>query len=84
MENITVDIIISGNSYTLTTNDVIRKAASFKPDPISIYYCKLANKQYPPKQIVSIATGLGKSEFTTATAINILKRLGIEIFNKNE
>jgi hypothetical protein len=46
------------------------------PEPIQEHYVVVAGRRYPPKQVITCATGLDRADFTTHQARRILLRLG--------
>jgi hypothetical protein len=71
--------ILNGKAYELAKEDVEHKMAENQPEPIRQYYVVVNNKKYPPKQVLATVLGLGRVEFTTMAAGNILRRLGFKL-----
>ena len=71
--------ILKGKAYDLTKEEVEEKMQEVLPEVIRQYYVIVNGKKYPPKQVISKVLGLGRVEFTTMDAVNILHRLGFEI-----
>lgn len=74
--------ILKGREYDHSKENVERVMKGIIPEPIhknNKYYTEVKGTKYPPKQVLSILLGLGKVEFTTMDASNILKRLGFTI-----
>jgi hypothetical protein len=46
------------------------------PDPVAQHYVVVNGRRYPPKQVISLVTGLDRADFTTHQARRILLRLG--------
>ncbi|TML60628.1 MAG: hypothetical protein E6G22_10890 [Actinobacteria bacterium] len=46
------------------------------PEPIQEHYVVVRGRRYPPKQVITCATGLDRADFTTHQARRILLRLG--------
>jgi hypothetical protein len=46
------------------------------PEPIQEHYVVVGGRRYPPKQVITRATGLDRADFTTHQARRILVRLG--------
>jgi hypothetical protein len=46
------------------------------PEPIQEHYVVVRGHRYPPKQVITCATGLDRADFTTHQARRILVRLG--------
>jgi hypothetical protein len=67
---------ISGETVDLTADSVAAAVAGVLPEPIHEHYVVVAGRRFPPKQLVTCATGLDRADFTTHQARRILKRLG--------
>ncbi len=67
---------IAGHAFELDHDRVERAAAETLPDPVREHYVVVRGRRYPPKQLISLLTGLDKADFTTHQARRILKRLG--------
>jgi len=67
---------ISGQQFELESADVQRAVSGRLPDPVHGHYVVVAGRRFPPKQVLSCATGLDRADFTTHHARRILKRLG--------
>lgn len=46
------------------------------PEPVREHYVVVRGRRYPPKQVVSLLTGLDRADFTTHQAQRVLERLG--------
>lgn len=71
--------VLRGNSYDLQQADISRAVKGIEPGPIRLYAITLDDRQFPIKQVVSLATGVSVAEFTAHDAFRILKKLGFEI-----
>jgi hypothetical protein len=67
---------IAGEPFALERDDVERATEGVLPDPIHEHYVVIGGRRFPPKQVLSEATGLDRADFTTHQARRILKRLG--------
>lgn len=67
---------ISGQQFELERDDVENSLANRLPDPVYEHYVVVRGRRFPPKQVLSCATGLDRADFTTHQARRILKRLG--------
>lgn len=67
---------IAGHAFELDHDRVERAAAETVPDPVREHYVVVCGRRYPPKQVISLLTGLDKADFTTHQARRVLKRLG--------
>jgi hypothetical protein len=71
--------ILNGKAYDRTKEDVENAMAGEQPDPVRQYFVMVNGKRFPPKQVLAKALDLGRVEFTTMSASNILQRLGFKL-----
>jgi hypothetical protein len=71
--------ILNGKAYEKTGEDFERAMADVQPEVPRRYYVVINGKKYPPKQVLAKVLDLGRIEFTTMAAGNILKRLGFKL-----
>jgi hypothetical protein len=67
---------ISGEQFELDADAVEHAVRGRLPDPVHGHYVVVGGRRFPPKQVLSCATGLDRADFTTHHARRILKRLG--------
>jgi len=67
---------IAGHQVVLDRETVERGLAEVVPEPVREHYVVVLGRRYPPKQVVSVLTGLDRADFTTHQARRVLKRLG--------
>jgi hypothetical protein len=67
---------IAGHVFEVDRSAVEIAVAGRLPEPISQHYVIVGARRFPPKQILSLVTGLDRADFTTHQARRILKRLG--------
>ncbi len=67
---------MAGEAVELERDAVERKLERVLPEPLHEHYVVVCSRRYPPKQVLSEATGLDRADFTTHQARRILKRLG--------
>lgn len=70
--------ILRGKAYELTKEEIERKMQNVSPEVIRQYYVVVNDEKFPPKQVLGEVLDLGRVEFTTMDAINILRRLTFE------
>ncbi len=51
-------------------------AAAMLAEPVREHYVVVSGRRFPPKQVISCATGVDRADFTTHQARRILRRLG--------
>ena len=71
--------ILKGKVYNLTREEVEAKMEKIEPELARTYIIIVNGKEYPPKQVLAETLGLGRVEFTTMDATNILRRLGFRL-----
>ena len=69
-------VTIAGQAFLLRRADVVRALRGVDPEPIASHYVVIGSHRYPPKQAISVATGLDRADFTTHQARRTLMRLG--------
>jgi hypothetical protein len=67
---------ISGQRFDLDTRRIARAVSRVLPEPVRDHYVVIEGRRYPPKQVIALATGLDRADFTTHQARRILRRLG--------
>jgi len=67
---------ISGQRFDLDTRRIVRAVSRALPEPVRDHYVVIEGRRYPPKQVIALATGLDRADFTTHQARRILRRLG--------
>jgi hypothetical protein len=73
---------ISRQEFQLDERSVERAVDGVLPEPIQQHYVVVRGRRYPPKQVLTHATGLDRADFTTHQARRILKRLGFTAARK--
>jgi hypothetical protein len=71
--------ILNGKAYELTREDIEHDMAGVPPEITRQYFVVIGGKKYPPKQVLAKVLNLGRVEFTTMAASNILQRLGFRL-----
>ena len=67
---------VSGQQFELEATGVEGCLVGVLPDPVYEHYVVVRGRRFPPKQVLSCATGLDRADFTTHQARRILTRLG--------
>ena len=68
--------MIAGRSFALSRDGIEGLGRDAYPEPIRDHFVVVAGRRFPPKQIIALATGLDRNDFTTNQARSILRRLG--------
>lgn len=66
----------AGKRVLLDHDTVVRRLEDVLPEPVREHYVIVQGRRFPPKQVVSLLTGLDRGDFTTHQARRVLKRLG--------
>lgn len=74
---------VAGQDFELEARDIERTLAGFDPEPIQEHYVVIGGRRYPPKQVLAVATGLDRADFTTHQARSILRRLGFGVHRRS-
>ena len=69
-------VTISKRRFELRADRVERAVRQALPEPITSHYVVIDKRRYPPKQAISLVTGLDRADFTTHQARRILTGLG--------
>jgi hypothetical protein len=67
---------IAGQLVDIDSSTVANAVDSVHPDPVRDHYVIVGARRFPPKQVLSLVTGIDRADFTTHQARRILKRLG--------
>jgi hypothetical protein len=70
---------VAGRSFELERDDIETAVAGVRPDGFQVHFVVVGGRRYPPRQVVSCATGLRRTEFTADRARTLLRRLGFEV-----
>ena len=68
--------IIAGRRVKLDSAAVERQLAGELPEPVREHYTVVGGRRFPPKQVITLMTGLDRADFTTHQARRVLQRLG--------
>ncbi|MBV8159509.1 MAG: hypothetical protein JO265_01170 [Acidimicrobiia bacterium] len=74
---------VAGQDFDLTPESVIAAIDGEAPEPIQEHYAVVAGRRFPPKQVLGLATGLDRADFTTHQARAILRRLGFGVYRRS-
>ena len=67
---------IAHRDIEIAAGDIEAACARISPEPQHQHWVEVGTRRWPPKQVVAVALGLARSEFTAHTALRILRRLG--------
>ncbi len=71
-------IIIKGGRYEISAERIRQIAGDYAPDSIRDYYVEVEGKQFPPKQLIRLATGT-RDPFNSQNARSVLTKLGFSV-----
>jgi hypothetical protein len=74
-----VHVTIAHRDFALGPEDVEHRVRDLLPEPLGDHYVVIAGKRFPPKQVISLVTGLDRADFNTHQARRILRRLGFVV-----
>jgi hypothetical protein len=69
-------VTVSQQQFELDRRKVERAVRHALPDPIREHFVVIGELRWPPKQVLSLVTGLDRADFTTHQARRTLMRLG--------
>jgi hypothetical protein len=69
-------VTVAGQQFQLTKRSIERAVARSLPEPVRDHFVVVSGRRWPPKQVLALATGLERADFTTHQARRILTRLG--------
>ncbi len=73
---VTKAVTIARRPFRLSASEVARALRSVDPEPINSHYVVIESRRFPPKQVISVVTGLDRADFTSHQARRTLMRLG--------
>lgn len=75
---------IAQQEFALDADEIARQLRDVMPDPLGDHYVVVAGRRFPPKQVISLATGLDRADFNTHQARRILSRLGFTVGRRSQ
>jgi hypothetical protein len=69
-------VVIASRGFALRASAVEHDLLAVLPEPVRDHFVVINRRRYPPKQVVSVITGLDRAEFTSHHARRILTGLG--------
>jgi hypothetical protein len=75
-ETLRKTVTIAKQRFELRPDRIERTLRQTLPEPITSHYVVICKRRYPPKQAISLVTGLDRADFTTHQARRILTGLG--------
>lgn len=75
---------IAQHDFTITRSEVERLVRKALPEPLDDHYVVVGGTRFPPKQVVSLVTGLDRADFNSHQARRVLSRLGFTVGRRTE
>lgn len=79
-----VRVRIAQQEYTLSPDQVERLLRGVMPEPLGDHFVVIGGRRFPPKQVISLVTGLDRADFNTHQARRILSRLGYTVGRRSQ
>lgn len=70
---------IAQHEFTISRSEVERRVRKELPEPLDDHYVVIRGTRFPPKQVVSLVTGLDRADFNSHQARRVLSRLGFTV-----
>jgi hypothetical protein len=74
---------VAGQDFDLTVSLIVQSVEGIDPEPIHEHYAVVAGRRYPPKQVLALALGLDRADFTTHQARAVLRRVGFGVYRRH-
>ncbi len=74
-----VQVRIAQHEYAFDAAEVRRLLRNVMPEPLGDHFVVVGGSRFPPKQVISLVTGLDRADFNTHQARRILSRLGFTV-----
>ena len=74
-----VQAIISAHEFAFDAAEIESQVLGVLPDPLGEHFVVIGGRRFPPKQVISLVTGLDRADFNTHQARRILSRLGFTV-----
>lgn len=68
---------VAGRDWMLSRAAIEASVGGVEPDAIRDHFVVVVGRRYALKQVLALATGLDRADFTTGQARSILRRLGL-------
>lgn len=75
---------IAQHEFTLEAGKIRRLLRGVMPEPLGDHFVVVNGRRFPPKQVISLATGLDRADFNTHQARRILSRLGFTVGRRTQ
>ena len=75
---------VAGQHFELDAAEVARRLRDAMPEPLGDLYVVVNGRRFPPKQALSLVTGLDRSRFNSHHAAEVLRRLGFTVSRRSD
>jgi len=76
-----IEFTVSGQRIRLTRQQVVEGLTDQVPEPIRTWAVEIEGRRFPVKQVMAVATGLKRTDFTSHRARDVLGRLRFHVAN---
>jgi hypothetical protein len=74
-----VQVRIHQQAFALDATEIQGVLRDVMPEPLGDHFVVVGGRRFPPKQVISLVTGLDRADFNTHQARRILSRLGFSV-----
>lgn len=71
--------MVAQQEFAFDAAEIESQLRDVMPEPLGDHYVVVAGTRFPPKQVISLVTGLDRADFNTHQARRILSRLGFTV-----
>ena len=75
---------IAQREFTFDPGKIRQLLRDVMPEPLGDHFVVVAGERFPPKQVISLATGLDRADFNSHQARRILSRLGFVVGRRTQ
>jgi hypothetical protein len=75
---------IAQHEFAFDAAEIVQQLRDTMPEPLGDHYVVVGGKRFPPKQVISLVTGLDRADFNTHQARRILSRLGFIVGRRSK
>jgi hypothetical protein len=70
---------VAQQAFAFDAREIERQLRDVMPEPLGEHFVVIAGVRFPPKQVISLVTGLDRADFNSHQARRILSRLGFTV-----
>jgi hypothetical protein len=74
-----VQATIARQEFAFDAAEIAQRLREVMPEPLGDHFVVVGGRRFPPKQVISLVTGLDRADFNTHQARRILSRLGFTV-----